>query len=117
MQWGVRYMRMEEDRREYDRIKCSFPVSFAGDHLNGSGFIVEISINGCALQASTELAEGNIIRMALQISDEAPPVQIEAAVVRAVRKSHIGIEFLRFQYDDRDRLQSFIRGLLLKQKS
>jgi DNA-directed RNA polymerase subunit RPC12/RpoP len=112
MQRGVRYKRVEEDRREYNRMPVSFPVSFAYDGLEGTGHVVDISLNGCTLEAKTIIAEGSIVRMALQMSEELAPINVEAALVRAVNSNRIGIEFLRFQYHDRERLQVFIRRLL-----
>ncbi|HEX7228305.1 MAG TPA: PilZ domain-containing protein, partial [Candidatus Binatia bacterium] len=70
MQWGVRYKRVEEDRREYNRMPASFPVSFACDGVEGTGHVVDISLNGCSLEADTIIAEGSIVRMALQMSEE-----------------------------------------------
>jgi hypothetical protein len=112
MQWGVRYRRVEEDRREYNRMPASFPVSFAYDGVEGTGHVVDISLNGCTLEAKTIIAEGSIVRLALQMSEELAPIDVEAALVRAVNSHRIGIEFLRFQYHDRERLQIFIRRLL-----
>jgi hypothetical protein len=112
MQWGVRYKRVEEDRREYSRMPMNFPASFSCDSLEGSGTVVEISMNGCSLQANTIVAAGSIVRMALKFSEELPPVNLEAAIVRAVRANRIGVEFLRFHYQDRERLQVFLRRFL-----
>lgn len=112
MQRGVRYKRVEEDRREYNRMPASFPVSFACDGADGTGHVVDISLNGCTLEANTIIAEGSIIRMTLQMCEELAPINVEAALVRAANKNRIGIEFLRFQYHDRERLQVFIRRLL-----
>jgi hypothetical protein len=52
--------------------------------------------------------------LALRISGELQPVDIEAAVVRHVRQGRVGIEFLRVQEAERQRLQLFIRGLRRK---
>ncbi|MGH7783557.1 MAG: PilZ domain-containing protein, partial [Candidatus Binatia bacterium] len=112
-QRGVRYTRVEEDRRDYDRMAMSFPLSYIGDKIDGSGTVIDISINGCSLYASNELAEGSIIRLALKVSNELPPVEVEAAIVRTAQKNRVGIEFLRVQPNQRERLQLFIRGLLL----
>ena len=112
MQWGVRYKRLEEDRREYNRMPMNFPASFSCDSLEGTGTVVEISMNGCSLQADTIISEGSIVRMALKFSEELPPVNLEAAIVRAVRANRIGVEFLRFQDHDRELLQVFIRRFL-----
>lgn len=35
LQWGVRYLRMEEDRREYERLPSAFPVAFNAEDLGG----------------------------------------------------------------------------------
>ena len=112
-QWGVRYVRVEEDRREYYRLSMNFPVSFSGDNINGKGMVADISIAGCTFQADAQLAVGNIVSMALQISNEPAPVTVEAAVVRNVKGDRVGVEFLRFQQNDRERLRHFIRGLVL----
>lgn len=112
MQWGVRYKRVEEDRREYNRMPASFPVSFACNGVQGAGHVVDISLNGCSLEADTIIAEGSIVRMSLQMSEELAPISVEAALVRDINRNRIGVEFLRFQYHDRERLQIFIRRLL-----
>ena len=92
MQWGVCYTRVEEDRREYNRMPANFPVSFAYDGVEGTGHAVDISLNGCSLQADTTIAEGSIVRMALQMSEELAPIGVEAALVREIDRNRIGIE-------------------------
>jgi hypothetical protein len=113
-QWGVRYAALPEDRREYERLAMNFPISFAGKDIEGTGVVSDISINGCAFVTEAQLTEKSIVRLALQISDELQPVDIEAAVVRHVRHGHAGIEFLRVQQAERQRLQLFLRGLRRK---
>ena len=112
MQWGMRYKQVEEDRREYGRMPMNFPASFSCDRVEGSGTVVEISMDGCSLQANTIVAQGSIVRMALKFSEELAPVNLEAAIVRTARTNLMGIEFLRFQHRDRERLQIFIRRFL-----
>ena len=111
-QWGVRYLRVKEDRREYQRLPINFPVSFAAEDIEGAGAVSEVSMKGCTFQANAQPSVGSIVRMSLQISNENHPVDVEAALVRSVRQDHVGVEFLRFQRAERERLQTFIRGLL-----
>jgi c-di-GMP-binding flagellar brake protein YcgR len=92
----------------------NFPISFVGRNIDGAGVVSDISINGCAFVTDVQLTEKSIVRLALQISDELQPVDIEAAVVRHVRQGRVGIEFLRVQQAERQRLQLFIRGLRRK---
>jgi hypothetical protein len=112
MQWGVRYNQVEEDRREFSRMPMNFPASFSCDRFAGTGTVVEISINGCSLQADTIVAEGTIVQMGLQFAEELPPVNLEAAIVRVVQGNRMGVEFLRFQDHDRELLQVFLRRFL-----
>jgi hypothetical protein len=114
LQWGVRYPTLAEDRREYERLAMNFPISFVGQNIDGAGIVSDISINGCAFVTDVQLSEKSIVRLALQISDELRTVDIEAAVVRHVRQGHVGMEFLRVQQAERQRLQLFIRGLRRK---
>jgi len=49
----------------------------------------------------------------LQISKDVPPVIVDAGAVRNVRNGIIGVEFLLWQQSERERLQLFVRGLLI----
>jgi DNA-directed RNA polymerase subunit RPC12/RpoP len=111
-QWGVVYKPIEEDPREYSRMPMNFPASFVCDNVEGTGTVLDISINGCSLQGNTAMAQGSIICIALQFSEELAPVEVEAAVVHAVGTNRVGLEFLRFAPRDRERLQVFIRRFL-----
>ncbi len=118
LQWGVRYFRVEEDRREYERLPTSFPVSFSSEASQGRGITSEISMSGCTFQPETEASnpkEGSVLRMALQIPNTPEPVNVEA-VVRNIRQDHVGVEFLRFPPADKDRLQHYVRDLLARRE-
>jgi len=92
----------------------NFPISFVGENIAGAGAIFDISINGCGLATDVQLSEGSIVRLALQISNELKPITIDAAVVRYVQRGRTGVEFLRVQSGDQERLQLFIHGLRRK---
>ncbi len=119
LQWGVRYFLVEEDHREYERLPTTFPVSFEGEAVHGKGMACDISMSGLTFQPEAEVnhpREGSVLRMALQISNALEPVNVEA-VVRNVRQGHLGVEFLRFQPADKDRLQHFVRELLARREA
>jgi hypothetical protein len=110
---GVRYVRIDQDRREYDRMEMNFPVSFFGQDIKGEGIVINVSMGGCTLQTEAELEAGAILNLSLQISKDVAPVIVDAGVVRNVRSATAGIEFLLWQQSERERLQLFIRGLLI----
>jgi hypothetical protein len=68
-------------------------------------------MGGCTFHTETPLAEGSIVRMGLQLSSEVAPVDVEAAVIRNVNPGRAGVEFLRIENAERERLQNFVRGL------
>ena len=114
-QWGVRYVRVEEDRREYDRMEMNFPVSFYGQDVSGEGNVVNVSMGGCSFRTSTKIETSAILKLSLQISKDVLPVVVDAAMVRNARAGTVGVEFLLWQPGERERLQLFVRGLLIGQ--
>jgi hypothetical protein len=113
LQWGVRYIRVDEDRREYDRMEMRLPVTVSGQDISGEGVLLNISMGGCSFHTGANLSNGMILKLGLQISNDVGPVIVDAAVVRNVRSGAVGVEFLQWQQSERDRLQLFIRGLLI----
>jgi PilZ domain-containing protein len=112
LQWGVTYTRIEEDRREYERLAANFPMTFTSGAASGSGSVVDISMAGCTFHTDARVAEGSILRTALQVANDIPPINVEAAVIRSVKAGRTGVEFLRIENSERERLQRFIRGLM-----
>ena len=112
-EWGVRYIRVETDRREYDRVEMNFPVSFFGQDIKGEGIVINVSMGGCTLQTQAKVETGAILNLSLQLSKDVPPVIVDAGAVRNVREGIIGVEFLLWQQSERERLQLFVRGLLI----
>ena len=113
LQWGVRYQRVEEDRREYERLTVNFPISVRGENIYTEGMVVDLSLGGVTARLDSPLSTGDLCSIGLYLSNEVLPIRATAAVVRSVRSNDLGIEFLRFQDNDRERLQLFIRGLLV----
>jgi PilZ domain len=113
LQWGIKYKRIEEDRREYERMAASFPVAFDAGAVQGRGLAVDISVAGCTFHTEAELVEGNILRMRLELPEETSPVSVEAVIIRTLRSGRVGVEFIRVENGERERLQRFIRGLLI----
>ena len=74
LQWGVRYLHVDEDRREYDRMAMNFPVLFRGDQFDGDGNVLDISMGGCSFTTASKLAVGAIMRLELKISKDTVPL-------------------------------------------
>jgi PilZ domain len=112
-QWGVRYTRVKEDRREYDRMEIDIPVHFTAENIRGDGVLLNASMGGCRFKTNTNLGLGMILRIEFEVSADLPPVVVDAAVVRNLSTGNAGVEFLRWQESERERFQLFVRGLLI----
>lgn len=112
-QRGVRYVTAQKDRREYDRMERKFPITFSGQDISGEGVILDVAMGGCTFTTTSDLAIGMTMKMDLRISAAVPPVVVDGAVVRNVRAGIAGVEFLRWQESERERLQLFVIGMLI----
>ncbi|MBM4122813.1 MAG: PilZ domain-containing protein [Nitrospira sp.] len=54
MQWGKRYVKEADDKRQYQRIETHIPITFAGDQIEGAGVVKDISMGGCGLELAAE---------------------------------------------------------------
>ncbi|HWO41858.1 MAG TPA: PilZ domain-containing protein [Candidatus Eisenbacteria bacterium] len=113
-QWGVRYIRVDDDRRQFERLSINLPGTISVSGKEAPAVIIGLSMNGCTLGLNTAVAPGDVIRIAVQISKDAPPVDIEAGVVRHVGVNSAGIEFVKFAEGERERLRIFVRSLIMR---
>lgn len=109
---GVRYKRVIEDRREYDRIHVRYDATLAANQARSPGVVTEISMGGCTVETEARLAPKAVLGLEITTPGQARPIVIEAGVVRTVRSNSVGIEFLRFRDDERMRLQRVVQNLI-----
>lgn len=111
---GVRYVRFEEDQREYQRMRVDLPIRLLQGTLNSNGAAIDLSMRGCTVRNAASLPLAAVVKISLKLPNEPDPVTVEA-VVRNSSDNRIGLEFLRFEGEDRQRLRQFIQGLLDRQ--
>jgi hypothetical protein len=70
-------------------------------------------MGGCSFVSSVDLPVGMMMRLGLLIAADTPPVTVDAAVVRHTGKRAAGVEFVRWQERERERLELFVRGMLI----
>ena len=109
---GIRAVSIDEDSRDYERLRRNFPFTMVCDGTTVTGWVCEIFTNGCILQAQTPMRLEQTISLELQIPNLHDPIVIDAAVVRNTTVERSRLEFLRLRLPERRRLQSFIRNEL-----
>jgi hypothetical protein len=112
---GIRYIRVDDDRREQTRVSVECPAWMKKDIIKCAGTVVDLSASGCTMRTLSAPPIGSIVTVGLEILDEPKPVTIEAAIVRNANQDRVGLEFLKFYGDERHRLRRVIEGLMSRE--
>lgn len=115
-QWGVRYVKQVIEKPQHDRVVTRFQITFSGNGVDGSGTVTLVSLVGCAIETDSKLSSGQILKLQLKTSDRDPAVAVDAAVVRGIRSPIVGLQFLRFRMEERERLSQYVRDLRATQQ-
>lgn len=99
------------DRRKHPRFDLQFPVSFSGSGVNGTGFALNISEEGCLIASDQCPKDGHYLEICLNLPDREAPLKIDSAAVRWVSGRTFGLHFLYMATATHDRLHEFIANL------
>ena len=114
---GNRVTSQAFDRREYRRLPANFAAALMVDQVATGGFVTDISMGGCALQATTTLPRGTFINFVLHAPDGQPDIKVDSAMICSVLPQSVGVKFLEFEADDKQRLGQLILELLAYQQA
>ena len=115
LQWGLRYIERDVDRREYERRSVKLRAVMSTSEGQYEGHTIDLAMGGCAVETNNPLLrEGTLLSVHLDAFDSESPIVVEAAVVRAVHGTHLGLEFLRMNEKEKERLSQYILSLWLE---
>jgi hypothetical protein len=97
--------------RKHVRFAVQRPVSFRGDLVAGTGTILNISRQGCAILSDTAAEADAYLQLNVQLLEEEDPVQVDLAAVRWSGAKKFGVEFIKMHQDVGERLRQFVRLL------
>ena len=105
--------------REYERIPVHYPVyfrlTFAKDDAQPvQGTISALSIRGCTISTRVSVPKGDCLCLQFQVTDQDHPIQIDAARVRTVNETKIGVVFSSIRPEEENRLRQHMVFLLQK---
>lgn len=103
--------------REYERIPVHYPVyfrlTFAKEDAHPvQGTISALSIRGCTISTRVAVPKGDSLCLQLEVTDQDRPIQIDAARVRTVHETKIGVVFSRIKPEEETRLRQHMLFLL-----
>src|SRR5262249_7420168 len=108
---GVRYVRIDEDRRAYERIPVRYGAILSVEREHSEGVLKVIFWGACSIATRPWLSPGPSLRWGRQPPGYRDVITVDAAVVRSSRAGSVGLEFIRFKHDQRNRLKDLVRSL------
>jgi PilZ domain-containing protein len=109
---GVRYVRVDEDQREHQRMRVHLQIRLTQGTTTYNGAVIDISMRGCTVKTADHLPLGCIAKVELKVPNDRNGLIVKAAIVRNTSHDRIGLEFLRFEDEERQRLRQFVQSLL-----
>ncbi len=100
---------MENRKGRRYRVLC--PISFLGEHTAGEGIMLNLSKQGCSVGTGKNVQERTCLTVHVSLPGEALPIKVDVAVVRWAMEPACGLEFLRMQPEDQERLWRFVSTL------
>lgn len=101
--------------RKHVRFAVQRPVSFRGDFVAGTGTILNISRQGCAIVSDTAAEAQAYLQLQVQLLEEEAPVQVDLAAVRWSNAKRFGVEFIKMPQEVGERIRQFVNLLELEE--
>ena len=105
------------EKRQFERLPTNVRAIIGGPQGRSENLITDLSMGGCTLQTGATLTKGAFLHLNLQPSGDESAIVVETAMVRSVRPECVGLEFLEFEGEQKDRLARFVRSLLLTRQT
>jgi hypothetical protein len=105
------------EKRQFERLPTNVRAIIVGPQGRSEDLITDLSMGGCTLQTTASLTKGAFLHLNLQPSGDESAIVVETAMVRSVRPECVGLEFLEFEGEQKDRLARFVRSLLLTRQT
>jgi hypothetical protein len=97
--------------RKHPRFAVQLPVGFTGDQHEGWGTILNISVEGCMITAETAVPSPSYLHVSMHLRQGEPPIQVSLAAVRWVAKNRFGVEYIKVEAGEMERLEAFVAML------
>jgi hypothetical protein len=94
--------------RKHVRFAVQRPVSFRGDVIAGTGTILNISRQGCAITSDTVADAQAYLQLQLELLEEEAPVRVDLAAVRWSGGKKFGVEFIKMPQEVGEKLRQFV---------
>lgn len=101
------------ERRKFSRFHVQFKVtlSFSQGEAGGEGRLVNLALGGAGIRSAKRVVTGDFVALRIFPPDTETPIAVESAAVRWVQGPEFGVEFLKVQPAERQRLEELLKQL------
>lgn len=93
------------NRRKGERFPVMLPVLFSGER-SGGGMVLDVSLEGCRIRSAAPIQRGDYVRVRMDLIGET--LNGELAVVRWSKDDEFGVELIRMESEQQERLREFL---------
>ena len=98
------------ESRKYARFQVELECSLSGDHTTGDGQVVDLSMGGCKVRSDATVPTGAYLKLRVYLPQQDSPLKIDLAVARWSIGRECGLEFIRLQTEQQERLHQLVQS-------
>jgi len=114
---GADHRAISPDQRQFERLPTHVRAIVIGAQGRSEDVITDLSMGGCTLHTTTAFSKGAFLHLNLNPPDHDSTILVETAMVRSVRSECVGLQFLEFEGEHKERLARFVRSLLVTRQA
>ena len=100
------------EQRLCPRTPFNCPVTLTGDFIdNVEGQVVDIALLGSGIASKTTVAKGTYVNLRFHFPEVEEPMKVELAVAQWSHEGKLGVEFIRMNQEEQERLQWLLKFL------
>lgn len=81
--------------RQAPRFRVEFRSAFSGEHIEGEGKILDLSMGGCKVESDINVQKDNVLAIRVHAPQFDYPIQVEQAAVQWTKGKEFGLQFIR----------------------
>jgi hypothetical protein len=101
--------------RYYPRVVVQGSAVFTVNGFTGEGRVLDLTVPGCLIDSPFAPNEGDSLTLRVTLPQESTPFRVTRGVVRWVRGSCFGVEFIEMNQQERVRYNTTVSTLLHRQ--
>ncbi len=99
------------EQRKHRRYQFHCEIWFPGKEESVAGTVSNLAVGGCKVESEASVYIGMYLALQICLPGQEATLKVDQAAVRWARKEEFGLEFIRMQPEEEDRLRDVV-GIL-----